>query len=115
MSARVVWSTADGGQVDDRCPRCAKSPCGCRPEEAVVAGKMVSLRLESGAKRGGKTVTVLDDLPYNTAFWKGAVKTLKAKCSCGGAWKDGVIELQGDHRDKVAAWLEEQGFSVKRK
>jgi translation initiation factor 1 len=119
---RLVWSTADGGQVRG-CPGCKQDPCACRREAPAPAkGERwttrcppVALRLESGAKRAGKAVTVLDQLPYNTAYWKDALKTLKARCSCGGSWKEGVIELQGDHRDKVEAWLREQGFEVRRK
>lgn len=116
--SRLVWSTADGGQVQG-CPRCKRDPCACKQQEPVEPWTTrcapVVLRLETGAKRAGKAVTVLDSLPYNTAYWKDALKTLKARCSCGGSWKEGVIELQGDHRDKVEAWLREQGFEVKRK
>ena len=44
-----------------------------------------------------------------------AARSLKALCGVGGGWKDGVILLQGDHRDRVAAWLGDAGYRVKHK
>ena len=70
------------------------------------------MRLEKNG-RGGKTVTVIFELPVNAAFFKDLEKKLKALCGTGGAFKNNVIEIQGDHREKVKAFLEKIGFKVK--
>jgi translation initiation factor 1 len=61
--------------------------------------------------RGGKTVTVVRGLP--AAVLDEVASELKRHCGAGGAVKGGAVELQGDHRDKVAARLEAKGYRVK--
>lgn len=73
---------------------------------------IAKLRIEK-AGRGGKTVTVVDGLPQNEAFLKGLLSELKKACGCGGAVRDGGIELQGDLRERVRAYLAAQGHGVK--
>jgi translation initiation factor 1 len=63
--------------------------------------------------RGGKTVTVVDGLPDNAAFLKELAQELKRACGTGGAPGDGVVELQGDLRDRVRELLQKKGFVVK--
>ena len=63
--------------------------------------------------RGGKTVTVVDNLPNNAAFLKELCQDLKRTCGTGGAVADGAIELQGDLRDRVRARLTARGMTVK--
>lgn len=70
----------------------------------------VDIRRETG-NRGGKTVTVIDGfvgigLPEKEAL----AKKMRNACGCGGTVKDGVIEIQGDQREKIAAILSEAGF-----
>ena len=65
------------------------------------------------AGRGGKTVTSVFELPANEAYFKDLTTKLKSHCGTGGAFKDGRIEIQGDHRDKVKVFLEKLGFQVK--
>ena len=64
--------------------------------------------------RGGEAVTVVFDLPPNPDYFTGLIKKLKAHCGTGGALKDGQMEIQGDQRDKVQAYLEQMGFTVSR-
>lgn len=67
--------------------------------------------------RKGKEVTLIEgfdpeahhDLAVSTA------KSLKSLCGVGGGWKDGVVLLQGDHRQRVADWLIGEGYTVKHK
>jgi predicted translation initiation factor SUI1 len=66
------------------------------------------------AGRKGKGVTVVSDLPLTEDQLKELATTLKTKCGTGGTAKDGRIEIQGDHRDKVASELEKLGYKVKR-
>ncbi|MBL7664082.1 MAG: translation initiation factor [Bacteriovoracaceae bacterium] len=72
----------------------------------------VKIRLEKQG-RGGKTVTVLFELPENPTYFKDLAKELKSHCGTGGSFKDGRIELQGDHKQKCQAFLEKKGFKIK--
>ena len=63
--------------------------------------------------RGGKTVTVVYDLPRNTEFLKQLGQELKRACGTGGAVGDDTIELQGDLRDRIREFLLKKGFVVK--
>lgn len=66
------------------------------------------------AGRRGKGVTTVFDLPLTEDGMKELATTLKQKCGTGGTVKDGRIEIQGDHRDRIAAELEKLGYRVKR-
>ena len=63
--------------------------------------------------RVGKTVTVVFDLPLLAAELVALAGKLKAACGSGGTAKDGAIEIQGDHRDRVVAFLQRAGHTVK--
>ena len=63
--------------------------------------------------RGGKAVTLVKNLVLTEADLKSLAKTLKAVCGSGGTVKDGVIEIQGEHREKIAEFLAKQGYKVK--
>lgn len=63
------------------------------------------------AARGGKGMTVVRGLPRRDL--EAVAKDLKRFCGSGGTVKDDAVELQGDHREKVAARLTEQGYVVK--
>ncbi len=64
--------------------------------------------------RKGKGVTVVSELPLNEDAIKELATQLKNKCGTGGTAKDGRIEIQGDHRDKLVVELEKLGYKVKR-
>jgi predicted translation initiation factor SUI1 len=66
------------------------------------------------AGRRGKGVTTVFDLPLTLGQIQELATTLKQKCGTGGTAKDGRIEIQGDHRDRIAAELEKLGYKVKR-
>lgn len=64
--------------------------------------------------RGGKTVTVLYEFPQGSQdYFKKLTKKIKRECGSGGTFKEDSIEVQGDHRDKLKAFLESLGFKVK--
>jgi translation initiation factor 1 len=73
---------------------------------------VAKLRIEK-AGRGGKTVTVVDGLPDNEAFLKELLQDLKRACGSGGAVREGGVELQGDLRERVRAYLAKKGHAVK--
>ncbi len=65
-------------------------------------------------KRGGKTVTVITGIPADANAIASLAQQLKKLCGSGGTVKDDVIEIQGDHCDKVQAKLTDLGYRVKR-
>lgn len=110
---RIVYSTG-AGRI---CPDCRRPvrDCRCRPDgadEPVPVRVVAKLRVEK-AGRGGKTVTVVYDLPRNAAFLKDLSQELKRACGVGGTVSDGAIELQGDLRERLRDLLVKKGFGVK--
>ena len=112
-SGRIVYSS-DAGRM---CPECGRPShdCRCRTggrDESIPTRIVAKLRV--GKKgRGGKTVTVVDGLPRNATFLKDLSQDLKRACGTGGAVAEGGIELQGDLRERVRAFLLQRGFIVK--
>lgn len=99
------------------CPRCGwpERDCKCsrKPAPAPVPARVVAkLRLEKQG-RGGKSVTVVYDLPNDEKFLKELGQELKRACGTGGAVAAGTIELQGDLRDRVRELLTKKGWTVK--
>jgi translation initiation factor 1 len=64
--------------------------------------------------RGGKVVTLVTNLHLSPDDHKALTKHLKQTCRSGGTRKDGVIEIQGDHREIIAATLQHLGYKTKR-
>jgi translation initiation factor 1 len=100
--SRVVYSTTDGDL------RKARDP-GLKARRA--AGGRVKVRREVGGRRG-KTVTTVADVPLDDAALRDLAGRLKKRCGVGGSVKDGVIELQGDHRDVVVEVLRAEGYDA---
>ena len=66
--------------------------------------------------RRGKTVTVLSGFVHKDDTMQKLLKQLKSTCGAGGTLKDGgTLEIQGDHRDRLAELLRERGYKVKLK
>ena len=110
---RLVYST-DGGRM---CPTCRQPLAQCRCQQAQAARPLGDGRVRVSRetqKRGGKAVTVVRGLPLDAAALARLGKQLKATCGTGGTVKEGVIEVQGDHCDKVLALLLAQGYQAKR-
>ncbi len=99
----MVFSTSDGDLRKARDPR---------TKTRQTTGP-VKVRRET-AGRKGKAVTTVFDLPLSDAEIRDLAARLKKRCGVGGSAKDGVIELQGDHRDTVIATLQADGYDVVR-
>lgn len=110
----LVYST-DTGRT---CPVCraALSACRCAAEAAakVPAGDGVAKVSREKQGRGGKTVTVVRGLPLPEADLAALGKRLRAAMGSGGTAKGGVLEVQGDHAERVLAWLLAEGHRAKR-
>jgi translation initiation factor 1 len=98
---RLVYSTDGGDQRRNE----RKAPQPAPPNDGVVR----VFRDKTG--RRGRTVTVVRGLPASDLTAVAA--DLKKLCGAGGAVKDGAVEIQGDHRDKVVARLRQQGRRTK--
>ena len=83
------------------------------PGDVVPSRTRLRLRLDAKGRRG-KAVTVVFDLPPHHTYFENLLKQLKAHCGAGGTLREGALEIQGDQRDKVQAFLERLGFQVRR-
>jgi translation initiation factor 1 len=101
-NSRLVYSSSDG---DQRKRPAEKTAAPDLPRDGVVR----IFRGKGG--RGGKTMSVVRGLPPRDL--DAVAKDLKKHCGSGGTVKDGAIEIQGDHREKIAARLQSQGYVVK--
>ncbi|MCC6419622.1 MAG: stress response translation initiation inhibitor YciH [Gemmataceae bacterium] len=94
-------------------PEVAIEPVMTKPETSKKAAPVVRLGRETKGRRG-KGVTTVSDIPLDDAGLAELATTLKNRCGTGGTVKDGVIEIQGDQRDRLASVLEAMGYRVKR-
>ena len=116
--SRLVY-TSDSGRM---CPDCQKpvSNCKCRKDKSGSARPQNSpkdgiARVKREVNgRGGKTVSVIDGLPVGEEKMKEISALLKRRCGTGGTVKDGVIIIQGDHRETLIEELQKLGFPAKR-
>lgn len=98
------------------CPACRKpvAQCVCRSAAAAPPPSDGIVRVSCEKKgRGGKAVTVIRGLGLAGDALEELAKALKAACGSGGTVKEGVVEVQGDHRAKVIAILAADGHKVK--
>jgi translation initiation factor 1 len=102
-NSQLVFST-DQGEITKNTPQSASF--------SGSADGVVRIQRESKG-RGGKTVSVIQGLAGTEKELKALLKSLKGHCGCGGALKNGSLEIQGDNRDKLKQVLEKKGYTVK--
>ena len=86
------------------------------PEAAASypsASKQTARIWRDSKRRRGKTVTVIGGLQHDPATFEALLKKLKQQCGAGGTYKDGELEIQGDHRERVATALAAMGYKIK--
>ncbi|PXW91557.1 translation initiation factor 1 (eIF-1/SUI1) [Sphaerotilus hippei] len=109
----LVYST-DTGRI---CPDCSQpvASCTCKSIPVVSTSSDGVVRVSRETKgRAGKGVTLVKGLGLEGDALTTLAKALKAACGSGGTVKDGIVEVQGDHCDKVIAYLQGKGWKVKR-
>jgi translation initiation factor 1 len=106
-----VYSTEHGRM----CPGCnqAIDACACGKPKGVVGDGNVRVGRETKGRKG-KGVTVITGLPLDSKGLVQLAKKLKRHCGAGGTVKDGVIEIQGEHRDHLVEALITLGYTAKR-
>ena len=88
---------------------------GSRPKGASShdgKGKTVRVSLDSKGRKG-KVVTIVAGLQHDPHTMEMLARVLKQQCGAGGTVKDGLIEVQGDHRERITASLRSLGYVVK--
>ena len=112
--SRLVYST-DGGRA-----RPARTPAPpprftppSAPSSPIVPDDGVVRLFRDRSQRGGKVVTVVRGLRERGPALERLAGELKRICGAGGTVKDGRIEVQGDHRERVAEWLRARAYTVK--
>jgi len=110
----TVYSTERGGRL---CPNCGRpiEKCICKqPRTFTPKGDGVVRVGRESKGRKGKTVTLITGLGMPETPAKTLLTELKSACGAGGAWKDGVLEIQGDHRDTIVEILKKRGINAKK-
>ena len=112
---RLVYST-ESGRVTT-CPTCGLPYKNCRCSQSTQPTRKSDgiVRVTRDRKgRGGKTVTVIDGVMGSESQLTTLAQQLKKLCGSGGTVKDGNIEIQGDHRDRLVAELLKLGYPARR-
>ncbi len=107
----LVYST----ELGRTCPDCRRSltECRCREQSTRIMGDgQVRVGRQTNG-RAGKCVTLISGLPLTLEQLAELAGKLKKRCGSGGTVKDGVIEIQGDHRDVVLEQLLGLGYKAK--
>jgi len=108
----IVYST-EHGKI---CPDCGEpiAQCRCRQKQPAPKGDGIVRVSRETKGRKGKGVTLIAGVPLHPEGLRSLSKELKQLCGSGGTVKEGVIEIQGDHRDTVVGALQKKGYTVKR-
>jgi translation initiation factor 1 len=107
----LVFSTDTGRH----CPDCSQPLDACICKQLLIpAGDGIARVRRESKGRGGKTVTTISGVPLAEAELKELASALKRRCGTGGALKEGVIEIQGDHVQLLIDELIKRGFKAKK-
>lgn len=95
--------------MGDVCPRCGlpKALCVCE----AIAKEEQRIVIRAVKRKFGKLITLVEGIDKRDIDIKELTKTLKSKLACGGTSKEGIIELQGNHKERVKKELVKLGFA----
>ena len=112
MNSALVYSTLHGRM----CPECAHpvGQCVCSKMKPVPKGDGVVRVGRETMGRRGKCVTLVTGVPLDSEGLLQMAKRFKQRCGTGGTVKDGIIEIQGDHRDTLVGELTMVGYTVRK-
>ena len=103
--------TSQSGRI---CPNCGMPIGNCTCKKGARPNGDGAVRIKRDSKgRKGKTVTLITGLPLADDALHSLLSELKRRCGTGGALKDGVLEIQGDHRETLLTELKKRGFNAK--
>ena len=102
QNSKLVYST-DGGKIPEPRPPMSRS---------ISKDGIIRIHRETKGRKG-KGVSIVQGLDLDAKALKALCTELKKKCGCGGAVKDGTIEVQTDDREKLRTLLEQKKFTVK--
>ncbi|MDD5133380.1 MAG: stress response translation initiation inhibitor YciH [Candidatus Nanoarchaeia archaeon] len=96
--------------MSEICDKCGlpKDLCVCE----VLAKEKQKIKIKTVERSYGKKMTIVEGLNKNDVNIKELATKLKSSLACGGTLKDGIIELQGNHKEKVKQWLVKFGFNA---
>ena len=113
---RWVYST-ETGRI---CPACSKpvSACTCKKKKTAKVHKAPAvypkdgiIRIQREVKgRKGKTITAILGVPLENGDLENFAKIVKRRCGAGGSVKDGVVVIQGDHRQTLLDEIRKHGY-----
>lgn len=104
-NSRTIWSS---GQGDLR-----KKESGAKNMKSLQPNEQTAYLHRDSKGRGGKTVSLVKKLVLSEEDLRELAKRLKQVCGSGGTVKDGEIEIQGEHRERIAEELRKLGYKVK--
>ncbi len=114
-NTRLVYST-ETGRI---CPSCQKpvSECTCKkkkskPQTNIKYDGIIRIRREAKGRKG-KTVTTVSGFKLDADELRNLAAQLKRRCGTGGSVKDGIIIIQGDHRETLLSELKKKEYTVK--
>jgi translation initiation factor 1 len=108
---KTVWSSNEGDLRKQA--RLTPNPSLTRRDESLLPQQQTVYLHRESSGRGGKAVSLVKNLMLSADELKSLAKKLKQECGTGGTVKDGLIEIQGEHRERIADVLRKLGFKVK--
>jgi translation initiation factor 1 len=108
----IIVYSSERGRI---CPGCGQpaGKCSCKKQAVLPKGDSTARVSRSTKGRGGKCVSLITGMQMETAELNNLAKHLKQKCGSGGTLKEGVIEIQGDHREQIVKELTGLGYKAR--
>jgi translation initiation factor 1 len=111
MGSNLVYST-DKGRIRKNSNKSDQKIISQTSKSSQTGNQHILLKRETKGRKGSG-VTLIENLLLEPTEIKKLAKEIKSKCSSGGTIKEGIIEIQGDHRNKIKLLLEAKEFKVK--